>query len=153
MSASRSVDQFMTIDLPKGVALEECRRALFEVMKVWPNVEISSTAMYERAAEFLHQQDHDGAMSEHTLREFLACCRCYPTIVRSQTFWTVLQAVFNRDEALQLYLGQCLSLQSKRERAAIADHLRKVGGYSLAEIKRANKFLSNGQRKESRDEN
>ncbi|MDD2806911.1 MAG: hypothetical protein PHW95_00085 [Patescibacteria group bacterium] len=138
MSVGRnSVDRFIPgVDLPTGRALDECRRAVLEIMMVWPDQEISPEAIFARASGFLHTDGRDGELARHTLESLIAQCRNYPTITRGQTFWTIVKSLFKPYEALVLYLGQCSSLSLNRERRAVVSHLRAVG-YTLSDIKQA----------------
>ena len=128
-----SIDDIKLSDLPTGQALVGCRRSALEVFKVWPDETVTPEAMHERAAKFLHVDGHDGAMARHTLCDLIRTCRNYPTIVRSRTFWRIMQGLFTTDEALELYLGQCRGLKSPKQRRLIVRHLQEQG-YTKKEI-------------------
>ncbi len=119
-----------------SVAAEQCRRALLEVMKVWPDSEVSRQAVTERACSFVHVDGCQGRMARITVLELIEQCCPRFTIDRSRRFWKILFVFFGRDDALGLYAAQCPATMTAKALTAVRNHLLKQG-YTMCQISAA----------------
>lgn len=134
-------EKIVRTDFPKGVSRQECEHAVREVMKTWPDESVAANTLHQRATRHIVSNGHEGEMARFMLSDFIRQCKQSPTINRTKTFWTIVHGLFTKTEALELYLAQCRSLQTRGQRRAIVEHLQ-AQGYAKREINAAIKKLT-----------
>ena len=145
--AKDAVRKLMTVDMPEGEPLEECRHAIELIMTTWPDFSVTKEELFKRACGYLIVDEIEGKHARYLVIEFIRECKPHPVVIRSKRFWEILSSLFEREKVLHLYLSQLCPI-AERQHQTIRKHLQTVG-FTNGEVKKEFASMRRNGKKET----